>query len=86
MRSKATNGLERNHLHPYDAGWLSLLLEMSVASERALREALSHVARAAIEEMEEKWERRPSGATPAETKETLKDRQPVKLCSLNRCE
>ncbi len=53
------NGPAKNRLHPYEAGWLSLLLEMGAASARVLREAHSHVARAAIDEMEERRERLP---------------------------
>jgi len=42
----------RNRLHGYEAGWLTLLLAMGVASEQDLREAQGRVARAAIERME----------------------------------
>ena len=52
------NDPAKNRLHSYEAGWLSLLLEMGVASEKDLREAQSRVAREAIEEMEQKRERR----------------------------
>lgn len=52
------NGPAKNRLHPYEAGWLTLLLEMGVASETALREAQRRVARAAIEEVEEKRAKR----------------------------
>ena len=47
-----------NRLHGYEAGWLTLLLQMGVASEAQLREAQSRVARAAIERMEAQKARR----------------------------
>ena len=48
----------RNRLHPYEAGWLTLLLKMGVASEKALQEAQNRVAQAAIDEMNERRGRR----------------------------
>jgi len=52
------HGPAKNRLHPYEAGWLTLLLKMSVASEKALREAQNRVAQAAVDEMNERRERR----------------------------
>ena len=51
-------GPAKNRLHDYEAGWLTLLLKMGVASEKELREAQNRVAQAAINEMEERRERR----------------------------
>ncbi len=51
-------GPAKNRLHDYEAGWLTLLLKMGVASEKALQEAQNRVAQAAIDEMEERRERR----------------------------
>ncbi len=48
----------KNRLHGYEAGWLTLLLEMGMAGERELREAQTRVAQKAIDEMEERRERR----------------------------
>jgi hypothetical protein len=48
----------KNRLHDYEAGWLTLLLEMGVAEERDLREAQNRVARAAVDEMNERREKR----------------------------
>jgi hypothetical protein len=48
----------KNRLHGYEAGWMTLLLAMGVASEQDLREAQSRVARAAIERMEARKARR----------------------------
>jgi len=48
----------KNRLHDYEAGWLTLLLEMGVAEERDLREAQNRVAQAAIDEMNERRARR----------------------------
>jgi len=47
-----------SRLHGYEAGWLTLLLQMGVASEVELREAQGRVARAAIERMEAQKARR----------------------------
>ena len=52
------HGPAKHRLHPYEAGWLMLLLKMGVASERALQEAQNRVAQAAIDEMNERRERR----------------------------
>ena len=51
-------GPAKNRLHDYEAGWLTLLLKMGVASEKALQEAQNRVAQVAIDEMEERRERR----------------------------
>ena len=50
-------GPAKNRLHYYEAGWLTLLLKMGVASEKALQEAQNRVAQAAINEMEERREK-----------------------------
>ena len=52
------NGPAKNRLYDYDAGWLTLLLKMGVASEKALEEAQNRVAQQAIDEMNERRERR----------------------------
>ena len=51
-------GPAKNRLHDYEAGWLTLLLKMGVASEKSLQEAQNRVAHAAINEMNERRERR----------------------------
>jgi hypothetical protein len=48
----------KNRLHDYEAGWLTLLLKMGVAEEKALQEAQNRVAQPAIDDMEERRERR----------------------------
>ena len=48
----------KHRLHPYEAGWLTLLLQMGVASEKALREAQNRVAQAAVDKVNERRERR----------------------------
>ena len=53
-------GPAKNRLHDYEAGWLTLLLKMGVASEKTLQEAQNRVAQAAINEMNERRERRRS--------------------------
>jgi hypothetical protein len=52
------NGPAKNRLHDYEAGWLTLLLKMGVASEKALQEAQNRVAQQAIDDMNERRERR----------------------------
>ena len=52
------NGPAKNRLHDYEAGWLTLLLKMGVATEKALQEAQNRVAQAAIDDMNEQRERR----------------------------
>jgi hypothetical protein len=48
----------KNRLHDYEAGWLTLLVEMGVASRQEAHEAMCRVAQAAIDEMNERRERR----------------------------
>jgi len=64
-KSPATNPTEvqlnnpaKNRLHPYAAGWLTLLLKMVAAEEKELRESQSRVAQQAIDEMNERRESR----------------------------
>jgi hypothetical protein len=52
------NGPAKNRLHDYEAGWLMLLVQMGVASEEALQEAQNRVAQQAIDDMNERLERR----------------------------
>lgn len=52
------NGPAKNRLSDYEAGWLTLLLEMQVADRQALIEAQNRVARQAVNEMNERRERR----------------------------
>lgn len=52
------NGPAKNRLHDYEAGWLTLLLQMGVAEEKELYEAQNRVAQAAIDAMNERRERR----------------------------
>lgn len=48
----------KNRLNDYEAGWLTMLLQMGVAEEKELREAQNRVAQKAIVDMNERWERR----------------------------
>lgn len=52
------NGPAKSRLHDYEAGWLTLLLKMGVASEKALQEAQTRVAQAAIDEMNDRRKKR----------------------------
>lgn len=48
----------RNRLHPYEAGWLTLLLAMRVAGEGELKAAQTRVAQAALDRMNARAQRR----------------------------
>ncbi|NDC63671.1 MAG: hypothetical protein EBZ59_06735 [Planctomycetia bacterium] len=49
---------EKNRLHGYEAGWLTLLIRMGVATEDEAREAMCRVARAAVDDRATRRERR----------------------------
>ena len=48
----------KNRLHDYEAGWLTLLVEMGVATKEQANDAMCRVAQAAIDEMNEQREKR----------------------------
>lgn len=48
----------KNRLHDYEAGWLTLLVSMRVATEQEAQAAMTRVAQKAIDDMEERRERR----------------------------
>ena len=52
------SGPAKNRLHDYEAGWLTLLLEMKVAGRQELIDAQNRVAQRAIDAMNERRERR----------------------------
>ena len=52
------NGPVKNRLHDYEAGWLTLLVERGVATEKQAHDAMGRVAQAAIDEMNTRRERR----------------------------
>jgi hypothetical protein len=52
------NGPAKNHLHDYEAGWLTLLIKMGVATQQEAHDAMSRVAQEAIDDIEAKWARR----------------------------
>ena len=51
-------GPAKNRLHDYEAGWLTLLVEMGVATKPEAHEAMCRVAQAAIDDGEENRKRR----------------------------
>jgi hypothetical protein len=51
-------GLAKNRLHDYEAGWLTLLIEMGVATRAEAEAAMNRVAQAAIDEVEAKRQAR----------------------------
>jgi hypothetical protein len=52
------NGPEKNRLHDYEAGWLTLLVSMGIATRQQAEGAMNRVAQAAIDDMEARRERR----------------------------
>jgi len=48
----------KNRLHDYEAGWLTLLVEMGVATKQEAHDAMCRVAQAAIDEKEARGEKR----------------------------
>ena len=56
--SDLMNGPVKNRLHDYEAGWLTLLVEMGVATEKQAHDAMGRVAQAAIDEMNARRESR----------------------------
>jgi hypothetical protein len=52
------NGPAKNRLHDYEAGWLTLLVQMGVATEKQAHDAMCRVAQKAIDEMNERRGRR----------------------------
>lgn len=51
-------GPAKNRLHDYEAGWLTLLLKMGVASDKQAHDAMCRVAQKAIDDMGARRERR----------------------------
>lgn len=54
-------GPAKNRLHDYEAGWLTLLIRMGVASTDEAEAAMNRVAQAAIDEQEARRQRRKRG-------------------------
>jgi hypothetical protein len=52
------NGPAKNRLHDYEAGWLTLLVSMGVATRQQAEAAMNRVAQAAIDDMNERRKRR----------------------------
>jgi hypothetical protein len=53
-------GPAKNRIHDYEAGWLTLLIKMGVATTDEAQAAMNRVAQAAIDEMKTQSEgRRP---------------------------
>jgi hypothetical protein len=50
-------GPARNRLHDYEAGWLTLLVEMGIATRQEAEDAMRRVAQAAIDDLEDKRKR-----------------------------
>jgi hypothetical protein len=48
------NGPAKNRLHDYEAGWLTLLINMRVANKQEAHDAMCRVAQSAIDQIEKK--------------------------------
>jgi hypothetical protein len=48
----------KNRLHDYEAGWLTLLVEMGVATKQQAHNAMCRVAQQATDDMNERREKR----------------------------
>ena len=48
----------KNRLHDYEAGWLTLLVEMGVATKKEAHAAMCRVAQAAIDKADKRRVRR----------------------------
>jgi len=44
----------KNRLHDYEAGWLTLLIQMGVATEKQANDAMCRVAQQAIDDMNDR--------------------------------
>jgi len=51
-------GPAKNRLHDYEAGWLTLLVEMGVATKQEAHDAMCRVAQKAIDDRHEQREPR----------------------------
>lgn len=54
------NNSGKNRLHDYEAGWLTLLIKMGIATEKEARDAMCRVDRKAIDDMRKQQKKRPS--------------------------
>ena len=48
------NGPAKNRLHDYEAGWLTLLINMGVATKQEAHDAMCRVAQSAIDQSKKK--------------------------------
>ena len=48
------NGPAKNRLHDYEAGWLTLLINMGVATKQEAHDAMCRVAQSAIDQSNKK--------------------------------
>jgi len=51
-------GPTKNRLHDYEAGWLTLLVEMGVATRQEAHDAMCRVAQQAVDDMNARTEKR----------------------------
>jgi len=50
-------GPAKNRLHDYEAGWLTLLIDMGIATKQEAHDAMCRVAQSAVDEIERKRRR-----------------------------
>ena len=66
-RENPKSGPKKNRLHDYEAGWLTLLVQMGVVTKEQASEAMCRVAQATIDEANERREGGGSEGEPAKT-------------------
>ncbi|TSA09039.1 MAG: hypothetical protein D4R77_01600 [Planctomycetaceae bacterium] len=57
---------QKNRLHDYEAGWLTLLIEMGIATQQEAHAAMCRVAQSGIDQAEAKREKRRKRRPPEE--------------------
>ena len=50
-----------NRITPYEAGWLTMLVQQGIATEAGAREAMNRIAQAAIDEINRLREKKRAG-------------------------
>ena len=51
------NGPAKNRLHDYEAGWLTLLVSMGIATKTQAEAAMWRIAQKAVDDVEERREK-----------------------------
>jgi len=68
-------GPQKNRLHDYEAGWLTLMIEMGLATTEEAHEAMCRVAQAAVEPKETRKKKNGDEQASREQKRTPRKRR-----------